>query len=439
MATGDKRVNIYNRRHLPLEMLSTYMYDYIRQLTLDATKAVYPNRGVFTGGVISASVADTIDITATEALDHEGHFVNMRVQNQIAFPNISGVTYYVGIRYTELEVPKNTEGAVEISPFSGTAQYVYYEENIGEDGYPEEVIDNGNGTITMSINTVVGSMDNSGRTARIWLTNPQSGNTGWYEDVVIQYGTNAGWVGNKNYITTTGNFHQIVISGSISTTVSDYRVWVGDVTITTVDISNDTNYIYLGTVLGNGPGNTPVTFTDGRNMIVTSVIPVNLKLQELAKEYYGDGYTFNGDGNRSNRPVGVFTPGDTSPNISAAKRWITANAGVGVTTITSLQGGKRGDIRQIYAYDNHTILQHSSNLKLQNSMDYIMNYGDNITLFCIGSNTWYEIGRTEGLLSSTSSSSSTTTVTTSSSSTTSSFSSTSTVSSSLSSTTSTIP
>ena len=87
MATGDKKVNIYIRRHLPLEMLSTYMYSYTRKLILDIMHAVYPESGVFTSVTFSGTptVEDAVNVTTVNGVDSNGHLVNLSAQSHILF------------------------------------------------------------------------------------------------------------------------------------------------------------------------------------------------------------------------------------------------------------------------------------------------------------------------------------------------------------------
>lgn len=443
MATGEKRTNFYSRRNLSLSMLSTYMYNNLRQQVLDLTRALYNSRGVFSGGLFTFASNDAVSISATEALDNQGHLIILEAHSNISFANVSGTTYYVGYKYVEVEVPETPTNAVEISPFSGIFNYRFYEENVGEIGNPDQVIDNDNGTITLVVDGVVGALEavasnNAGRSIKVWLTNPISGNAGWYEDQVIKYGTNPNWAGNKNYITTQGDFHQQALIDAISTDTTAYRIWMHGATITTTDISSDTNYIFLGTITGNGPHVVPVIHDQsGIISLPTSVDSYKIYIDQLAKDYYGDAYNFTELSTRSTRSTGLFTDGDTTPDISDYRTWNTKNTGL--TTISTLDGGLRGDIRKIVAKDNKTTLQYNANLLLKDGIDWSMVYGDSITLLCLNAGSWAELGRTEYITGTFTSTSSSTSTTSSSStcSTSSSSSSTSTTSSSSSSTCST--
>lgn len=426
--TGNKRTNLYSRRNLSLSMLSTYMYNDLRQQILDLAKALYGSRGVFSGGTFTFGGSDVVNIAAIEALDNDGHLINLEAHSNIAFPNVAGTTYYVGYRYVEVEVPETPVNAIEISPFAGTYNYRFYEENVGEIGSPDQVIDN-SGTLTLVIDGVVGTTSAAGRTAKVWLTTPISGNQGWYEDLTIYYGTNPSWSGNKNYVTTTGDFHQQALSGSVSTTTSDYRVWMHGVTITTTDITSNTNYIFLGTITGDGPHAIPVSYDQsGITYLPISVQSYNIYLNQLAKDYYGDNYQFGGLNARSDKGEGPLATNDATPDISNYRTWATTNTSA--TTITNLDGGKRGDIRTIACHDDFTTLQSvvvvgNPGLYLKDLSDWTLTYGDNITLLYAGSSKWWELGRTEHTGGFTSTSS-----TSSSSSSTSTFSSTSSSSSS---------
>ena len=419
MATNNKRIKLYTRKFTSISALDTYFYGALDTDIKNVLTHVYPSGGVFSGGIISSDAADTINVSATDAIDVSGKLISITVQADIPFENLNGgIIYHVGLKSIEVEATDPVNEAVEINSQTSSPEYVYWQEQIGELGHPTAVYRATPHPITIVVDNVVGTNNASGRTVRVWMTSLLSTSSGWYEDLVVCYGTGL-WSGSKNYVETVGDFHQTDIRGVISTTVSHYRIWMQGVTITTTDISSDTDYVYLGTVTGEGAGVQPTVFDQTSKETIFNYGDTINNLYQLAYDTNGTAYTFNNDGDRSSRSVGTVTDGDTSPDLSAYDTWFTGNTGS--TTIIELEEGVVGDIRTIIARDNNTIIEHNYYLALQNETNFNMVEFDNITLKCVSSlhNQWEEVYRCEtnwvGTTSSTSSTSTTSTSTSSSS------------------------
>jgi len=431
LATNDKRARLYNRKFTSVSFLDTYLYGTLHNNITDVLARTYTS-GVISGGVLSSSQANTVTVSAIQAITGTGNILDVvtaSLLDNIPFENTNLTTYYVGLKYVEVEASDPVASAVETNAQTGVPEYAYWQEQLGELGNPDSITDNGDNTITLVVDGLTESGHSwAGRTVRVWLATLLSTSSGWYEDLTIQ------WDGSHNYVTTTGNFHQLSVRGVISTTVTAYRVWVKGITITTTDISSNSDYVFLGTITGNGA--TPVAFNQTGMQSVATFGNFFNNLNQLAKDINGDNYSFFNTGTRSSRIVGAFTDGDTTPDISNYESFATANTFA--TTITSLDGGVIGDIRQIIAKDSNTTLQHSSVLALANGIDFAMALYDSITFECVATDTWHEIYRTEINYIGTTSSTTTSSSTSSTSSTTSTTSSTISTSSTTSSTQSTI-
>lgn len=96
------------------------------------------------------------------------------------------------------------------------------------------------------------------------------------------------------------------------------------------------------------------------------------------------------DKQRLIRLVDTFTDGDTTPDITNALIWTTANTGA--TTITDLDGDIQGDRRIIIFKDNNTTLQHNANILLTGNKDFITKINDVIELVR-SDDAWHEISR----------------------------------------------
>lgn len=399
MATNDKRTHLYNRKFTSINVLDTYFYDNLNTHIDNILSRIYPS-GVLSGGTLSSTTNDTVTISDTEALSYNGKIIDISSQT-IPFENNTGITYYIGIKYIEVEASNPTSSATETDAQTSTPDYAFWQEQIGEIDNPTSIFNDGDGTLTIVVDNVVGTDDISGRYIRIWLSTLLSTDSGWHEDLEITYGNTAYWVGNKNYVTTSGDFHQTSVKGTISTTPAAYRCWlgteditygvIGGITITTTDISSNNDYIFLGTVTGNGPSAIPVVFDQSSMVSLVEYGDFNNYIVQLSKDIYGDKYVLNGLEEPSTRTFGTFTDGDVSPDISNYRTYYTGNTAL--TNINALDGGVKGDIRTIIANDSNTVLKSSVNLALANDSDLSMSMYDALTFKCMSTGTWYELYR----------------------------------------------
>ena len=263
MPTGDQKKRFYDKVLLNKDALDSKFLRYLENLILKAAEVVYPSSVTFSGGILSADTANTFDVTAFDGVDGMGHRIIMPSQNNVNFPNVTSSNYDIAYRY--IEIPVN----VEVNQATATLEYALYEDQVGEVAAPTEVFDDGDGTLTIVVDSVYeASQSYSGRTCRVWMVNPKSLVT-WFEDLTVAFGTHPTHfpATSKNYISTAGKLGQ---PGTPSTTAADYQVWAKGPTVrkdpTTID-SDRENYIYLGRILGNA--GVPAVITDGR------IIPIS--------------------------------------------------------------------------------------------------------------------------------------------------------------------
>lgn len=284
MATGNRKVDIYLKKFLTQQQITENFFDFLEGQIHDVFSKVYPINGVFepdilVANILSASAPDTFNIT-TPLRGTDGPKADLLTldpidANLIPFQNVLSIPYYVGLRFNYL--PRETE----INVRTGEIKYTFLEEAIGEVADPNSVIDDGDETLTIVINSVCESgVSHAGRKAIVWLKRAQSQAQAFEEVTVV-------WDGSNNKIETLTALGQTL--GNISTDPSDYQVFLKGPTIRrNTDLRLDSNILFLGIVTGAGPGNTPTVFdeTDVNNHAVS--------LSDLSSLFFAEHSTIDG-------------------------------------------------------------------------------------------------------------------------------------------------
>ena len=278
MPTGQDHVNIYNKQMVPQQGWDTYFFRYLDEKTNEANRAAFLRSGVLSDKTIglTSSANDTFsaDISlADRGIDGFGHIMDLSLADSveiadIAFENANTIDYYVGFRY------QSVDSAAERNPRTTSAEYPWEMDTIGELGDPDSVTDN-----TTYIRLVVdglteSSVDHSGRLVRVWLKDPVNpvASVAYYYGTIV-YGGGVNYV-DIPYSSTQGPLGQTAPTFPISTTASDYSVLVRGLSwFRNTDISNDANYVFIGTVTGSGAGTTPTVFdiTDQYNALLITL------------------------------------------------------------------------------------------------------------------------------------------------------------------------
>lgn len=263
MTVNNLRVNLYLKKFLPQQQMQENFQFYLQDKLENFLSVMYPEQGVFTNAnnILTSTVIDTFNVTtpliATDALGHLLVAEPTKV-TQIPFENSLGITYQVGLRYNYLDAADSN--TVETNVRTGKFEYVFDQEDIGEVGDPDNVVDNGS-NITLRVNSITeAGVDNSGRTVRVFLKPRQDGGSIGplsesepYEDVTVVFS------GGNNEITTIGLLGQT--AGSVSTDTNDYRCYlIGPTVKRNTDISLDPNIVFLGEITGSGSGTIPTAF-----------------------------------------------------------------------------------------------------------------------------------------------------------------------------------
>lgn len=287
MATGDIKVDIYLKKFLPQQQITENFFDYLEKKIKDNLRRVYADDGVFVPDILvtnllSASAPDTFTlITPLEGTDGpQGNqlILDPSDANLIPFENELGIDYYVGLRANQ--IPRETEVNVR----TGEIKYTFLEESIGELGEPDVIVDDGDETLTITVDSVCEpGVSHAGRTVVVWLKQAVSQVQAFEELPVI-------WDGVNNKIETVTALGQTL--GNISTDPSDYQIFLRGPTIRkNTDLRLDNNLLFVGIVTGAGPGNTPNTFdeSDVNNLFVS--VPTLITLFDAEHELVGGTHT----------------------------------------------------------------------------------------------------------------------------------------------------
>lgn len=273
MPTNDRAISIYPKRLLSLTGLKTNWLQFLKDEINEVSAAIFQGQsGVLDQDEIelTSSANDTFDLDLTNAsrvLVGGGQIIDLSlitgvgITSAIPFENATGVTYSVGIKYAEV-----VDG-VEANPRTGDPEYPKLKQTYGEVDTPDSVVDNTT-YIRLTINSITGaSEDHSGRTCRVWLVDPVSLIEGPAATAAYFEGT-VGYSSPNNYVDipysgAAGPLGQDTGSGPPSTTALDYKVFIEGASWrnkANKDLSLDSDYAFIGEILGNGPTAIPVVF-----------------------------------------------------------------------------------------------------------------------------------------------------------------------------------
>jgi len=254
--TGTKKVDIFLKKLLPQQQVTANFFDLVEELARAVFGIAYPNNGIFSPGplantIISSSAIDVFTITTplTGTDGPTGHILipDPADFTSVPFENTVAIPYFTGARFNRIPVE------TEINVKTGVIKYTFLEESIGELAEPDAVVDDGDETLTVTIDSVCeAGVTHAGRKARIWLKTAVNEAQAFEEVTVI-------FSGGANKIETTTALGQTI--GSISTDPADYQVFlIGPTVRRGTDLRLDNNILFTGIVTGVGLGSMPVVF-----------------------------------------------------------------------------------------------------------------------------------------------------------------------------------
>ena len=299
MPTGSRKVNITHKSVLSMEDLKDRFLDYLSGENDEVTSAIFQGEsGVLDSDEIELNslANDTFDLVLTNAnkvVVQSGEIITLPdgiagITSGIPFENQVGVPYYVGIKYAEV-----VNGTQRNPRIPGLVEYVSLEDSFGEVDYPNSVSDDPVGQV---LTLVVSSVTENGtphtaRVCTVWLVDPVNPDaTIAIRNVSIQYdGVSGDNFIEIPYSVSQGPLGQTAPENPISTTATDYRVFVkGASWSRSVDLRPDKDYAFVGIITGNGPAAIPVAFD------LTDQVPVFINTLDRAY----DGATGSGSGRR---------------------------------------------------------------------------------------------------------------------------------------------
>lgn len=254
MTTDAIRTRLYNKKLLDYGSLRTKWLDYMLTEFRGLHGDAYSSDGVLASvaaTVTPAATANKINIAPVSALKGvtgNGKKISVlggdsRLQN-VWIPPDAGVVYHVGLEQNDVE------DGVEVNPRTGEYEYSQYKEALGRVSNPDSVVDNGNGTLTITVNGLCESgKDYSGRTVRVWLTSRADGGIGplsptasvAFQDINITYSAPNNTILVPNLLGQT----------AASTTASNYKVMLNGPTVKRLgaeDLRNTAGCLFLAAV-----------------------------------------------------------------------------------------------------------------------------------------------------------------------------------------------
>jgi len=257
MSTGDQKVDIFLKKFLPQQQITENFFDFLEKFIKDNTKRNYPVQGVIKPNtiitnILSSDTVDTFDIvTPFEGTDSVGNDIILDPldANNIPFENTVAILYFVGLRFNRLF--RDTE----INVRTGKIKYTFFEDAVGELAEPDVVVDDGDETLTITVDSVCeANVSHAGRKAIVFLKQAVSQSLAFEEVDVI-------FTGGVNIIETLTALGQQL--GSISTTASDYQVFLKGPTVRrNTDLRLDPNIMFAGIITGVGSGGSPSVFDE---------------------------------------------------------------------------------------------------------------------------------------------------------------------------------
>jgi hypothetical protein len=267
MATGHRFVNFTQKRIISVQDLGERFLGYLQELNRESVRARYDFGGVFNIKLGLSGAIDTLRIDgSSRATDGQGHLFDPDViEREARFENTAGVEYFVGLRYAE------RPDGIGINPRTGRPEYLYHEETVGEQGRPDFVTDNGDGTITMAIDSLCESgVSSAGRRALVYMVIPAEGAI---DDSIAFEEVEVAFSGGINRLTTTSALGQSVISLD----AADYMVLViGPTVRRNVSLDASDQHAFIGKVTGAGLGNPPATFETSGQVLLTTFTSAHL-------------------------------------------------------------------------------------------------------------------------------------------------------------------
>lgn len=295
MTTGDKFVNLCEKRLLGLTSLKDYLLDFMRAQFQELVSRTWDLDGTLGSAkvAISGSGNDEFDLdTGKTGTDGNGRFLKTAAayETNVQFENANSIDYDVALHYAE------KPNGINPNPRTAEPEYVNWEEVVGLRAEPDSVSE-----VSGAVHAVVDSVfeagvSNAGRKCLIFMKVPAEGATS--EGIAVEECT-VQWDSSNNYIeTTTSALGQT----AISTTAADYWILaLGPTVSRNTDLEAASEYWYIGVVTGAGAGNPPTVFDIADQRLIEKSLATlleNLVYSNINNSFTGDN-DFAGDDTKS--------------------------------------------------------------------------------------------------------------------------------------------
>lgn len=259
---GAEQVILNNKQTIGLDEIDVMLKGHIQVSLADVVSAVWNDPCWFgSSPSISSAVASTISLSAARGATGEPGFGNLVATNaagsndqQVAFENLTGQTYHVGVTSAFVKT------RVKTSKHSGIPQYTAETQIVGFGAAPTAATPAGSDVVLEVDDHLEPGHNHSGRTFIVWMLTPGDASSNAIANVVSTYSA------GHNKLTILNAFNQ---SSPSSNEALYYCVLQGPL-ITTVDITSQPGVVYVGTVSGN-TGNKPVVFDTSASIVVTTL------------------------------------------------------------------------------------------------------------------------------------------------------------------------
>lgn len=287
MATDEQYALLYNKKLLPIDQMGPKLLTYLLNQVRNTASDTFPTDATIGSTItpVTATGNNRVNIgssQATVAVTGTGKRIvlgvaDSRFQSYKVPPNAAAV-YGLAIEQSDVE------NGIEVNPRTGAYQYSSFIESPGRKGNPGAVINNGDGTLTLSINTICeASSDHSGQLCRVWLTDtanagpgPQSPNaTIAIQNIAVVYSSPNNNVTIPNWLGQTAP----------STSPLDYSIQLIGPTCklkSTEDLQFTAGAFFLGYVTSVASGS-PITVIDtsAQNVVSIGLADVDTHIQNL--------------------------------------------------------------------------------------------------------------------------------------------------------------
>lgn len=279
----------YNKQVLPVEMLQRFLVEAIGDDLAEAVSAFY-DRGVSFGNAITIAAAgnDAFSLqcggTGKTIMALDGIGGVMRVKHGdlrltgVHFENTSGTPYFVGLERASYPAAPSDSHPLDINTVTLKPEYRLYQDTFGRVGHPGSVTVNGNGTITLGLDSLLldPGADHAGRKVKVWLKEPISSDP----EIAIQELTSTFSSGTNKVTTPNTAVVKTLGQETPSTDVTDYLVLVEGPTVTqNWDLLSNETIELNGTVEFQKDSLTGTVFLKGTDTAFTSQLSAGSKLK----------------------------------------------------------------------------------------------------------------------------------------------------------------